>query len=117
MRVHDLVHVAAQTVPEETLEVERHRVAVRGHDAEVVVEEKGLLCDVIERELFAVLRRGQGEWEDTFEVETLMMSGVRWADRAGGGTAWEDFAVSEVAPATTRRVLQLQKNAVHTTDE
>lgn len=117
MRVHDLVHVATKTVPEETLEVERHRVAVRGHDAEVVVEEKGLLCDVIERELFAVLRRGQGEWEDTFEVETLMMSGVRWADRAGGGTAWEDFAVSEVTPATTRRVLQLQKNAVHTTGE
>lgn len=57
--------------------MERHRVAVRGHDTEVVVEEKGLLCDVIECELLAVLRGGQGEWEDTFEVETLMMNGVR----------------------------------------
>lgn len=101
MRIHDLVHVAAQTVPQETLEVERHRVAVRGHDAEVVVEDKGLLCDVIECELLAVLRRGQGERKDTLEVETLTMSGVRWTDRAGGGTAWEDFAVSEMAPATT----------------
>lgn len=117
MRVHDLVHVATKTVPQETLEVERHRVAVRGHDAEVVVEEKGLLCDVIECELFAVLDGGQGEWEDTFEIETLTMSRVRWVDRAGGRTAWEDFAEPEVAPATTRRVLQLQKNAVHTTDE
>ena len=81
--------------------MERHRVAVRGHDAEVVVEEKGLLCDVIECKLFAVLDGGQGERKDTFEVETLTMSGARWADRAGGGTAWEDFAVSEVAPATT----------------
>ena len=97
--------------------MERHRVAVRGHDAEVVVEEKGLLCDVIECELFAVLDGGQGERKDTLEVETLTMSRVRWVDRAGGRTAWEDFAEPEVAPATTRRVLQLQKNAVHTTDE
>lgn len=117
MRIHDLVHVAAQTVPQEALEVEGHCIAVRGHDAEVVVEEKGLLCDVIECELFAVLDGGQGEWEDTFEVETLTMSEVRWTDRAGGGTVWEDLAVSEVAPTTTRRVLQLQKNAVHTRDE
>lgn len=101
MRVHDLVHVATKTVPQETLEVERYRVAVRGHDAEVVVEEKGLLCDVIECELLAVLDGGQGEWEDTLEVETLTMSRVRWVDRAGGRTAWEDFAVSEMAPATT----------------
>lgn len=117
MRIHDLVHVAAQTVPQEALEVEGHCIAVRGHDAEVVVEEKGLLCDVIECELFAVLDGGQGEWEDTFEIETLTMSRVRWVDRAGGRTAWEDFAEPEVAPATTRRVLQLQKNAVHTTGE